>query len=127
MSRFDNILGIHEQALQLRSQRMDVLAQNLANATTPHYKAKDLDFRRILAEQQGIGLRTTHERHANYLDRRPGDAFIYRIPLNAAANGNTVEEAVEQATFGQAAIQYDATLRFIEKRVSGIRKALKGE
>ena len=50
---FDNALGLHEQALKFRSQRAEVLANNIANAETPNYKARDLDFNAVLAAQQG--------------------------------------------------------------------------
>lgn len=43
---FDKALGIHEQALSFRAQRAEVLANNIANADTPNYKARDLDFSR---------------------------------------------------------------------------------
>ena len=126
MSRFDNILGIHEQALPLRSQRMDILAQNLANTSTPNFKAKDLDFRRVLAEENSSIIKT-HARHASRLDPVGNSPIVYRVPMSASMDRNTVEAHVEQAKFGEAALQYDATLRFLEKRISGIRKALKGE
>lgn len=127
MSRFDNILGIHEQALVLRSQRMDVLSQNLANISTPGYKARDIDFRQVLADSKVPAAKVTHERHVAHLPPRNHDGLVYRVPLNAAADGNTSEAPVEQAQFGQAAAQFEATLHFLEKRVSGIRRALKGE
>jgi flagellar basal-body rod protein FlgB len=128
MKRFENILGIHEPALRVRTRRMDIIAQNLANSSTPQYKARDLDFRKLLADRQDeMTARTTHQRHEAHLLPWSAHGVVYRVPINAAADGNTVEAQVEQVRFGEAAGQYDATLRFLEKRVEGLRKALKGE
>ena len=127
MARFDNILGIHEQALSVRSQRIDLLAQNVANAQTPGFKARDLDFKAVLSAATGDALRTTHGRHFALGEDQEKDGLVYRIPLNASADGNTVESAVEQAQFGGAAAQYQATLDFLNNRVAGLRRALRGE
>lgn len=127
MTRFENLLGIHEQALGLRSKRMDVLSQNLANINTPGFKARDVDFRQVLADTVSPRAVTTHSRHEALLPTRNNDGMMFRVPLNTSADGNTVEPTVEQAQFGQAAAQYEATLHFLEARVSGIRRALRGE
>ena len=127
MARFDNILGIHEQALSLRSQRIDLLSQNIANAQTPGFKARDLDFKSVLNSATGDALQTTHHQHFAVGGDRDQDGLVYRIPLNASADGNTVESSVEQAQFGAAAAQYQATLDFLNNRVSGLRRALRGE
>lgn len=127
MARFDDILGIHEQALSLRSQRIDLLSQNIANAQTPGFKARDLDFKSVLASATGDALQTTHHQHFSVGGDRDRDGLVYRIPLNASADGNTVESSVEQAQFGAAAAQYQATLDFLNNRVSGLRRALRGE
>lgn len=122
-------LGIHESALRLRSQRMEVLAQNIANADTPHFKARDIDFKRVLQAEQASAerLRATHPMHFGQAEGVEHAGLVYRVPFNAATDGNTVELSVEQAKFGQAAADYQTTLRFLENRISGIRKALKGE
>ena len=127
MARFDNLLGIHEQALALRSQRIDLLSQNIANAQTPGFKARDLDFKAVLSAATVDRLRTTHERHLALGEGQQRNGLVYRVPLNASADGNTVESAVEQAQFGAAAAQYQATLDFLNNRVSGLRRALRGE
>jgi flagellar basal-body rod protein FlgB len=127
MARFDNILGIHEQALTLRSQRIDLLSQNIANAQTPGFKARDIDFKAVLASATGDALQATHRQHFSVGADQNRDGLVYRIPLNASADGNTVESSVEQAQFGAAAAQYQATLDFLNNRVSGLRRALRGE
>jgi flagellar basal-body rod protein FlgB len=127
MARFDNLLGIHEQALAVRSQRIDLLSQNIANAQTPGFKARDLDFKAVLSAATGDRLRTTHAQHLAVGEGQQRNGVVYRVPLNASADGNTVESSVEQAQFGAAAAQYQATLDFLNNRVSGLRRALRGE
>ena len=127
MNMIDNALGVHAQALGLRSKRMEVLARNIANADTPHYKAKDIDFRSVLKQTREDALQTTNNLHMPLpMEESPGGEK-YRIPFNAAFDGNTVELNVEQAKFGQIAADYQATLNILENRVSGIRRALRGD
>ena len=122
-------LGIHEQALGVRSRRMELIARNIANADTPHYKAQDLDFKVMLknAADNAEPLRATHSTHFDSGSTQPADALRYRIPFNSSLDGNTVELNVEQAQYGRAAAEYQATLSFLESRVSGLRKALRGD
>ncbi len=127
MNMIDNALGVHAQALGLRSNRMEVLARNIANADTPHFKAKDIDFRSVLKQTREDALQTTNNLHMRLpMEESPGGEK-YRIPFNAAFDGNTVELNVEQAKFGQIAADYQATLNILENRVSGIRRALRGD
>ena len=127
MNMIDNALGVHAQALGLRSKRMEVLARNIANADTPHFKAKDIDFRSVLKQTREDSLQTTSNMHMPLpMEESPGGEK-YRIPFNAAFDGNTVELNVEQAKFGQIAADYQATLNILENRVSGIRRALRGD
>jgi len=93
MARFDDILGIHEQALSLRSQRIDLLSQNIANAQTPGFKARDLDFKSVLASATGDALQTTHHQHfsggrvnRNYTTFASGHKF-FCICLKIEVNG----------------------------------------
>ena len=127
MNMIDNALGVHAQALGLRSKRMEVLARNIANADTPHFKAKDLDFRSVLKQTKEATLNTTSYLHLPIpMDENPSGEK-YRIPFNASFDGNTVEMNIEQAKFGQVAADYQATLNILENRVSGIRRALRGD
>ena len=127
MNMIDNALGIHAQALGLRSKRMEVLARNIANADTPHFKAKDIDFRSVLKQSQESTLNTTSNQHMGMpMEESPGGEK-FRIPFNAAFDGNTVEMNIEQAKFGQVAADYQTTLNILENRVSGIRRALRGD
>ena len=127
MDLLTNAFGIHERALGVRSQRMEVLARNIANADTPNYKAEELDFKAMLKETSREYISATHAKHYAALEEQPDDGKRFRVPFNSTFDGNTVEISVEQAQFGQAAADYQTTLNFLENRISGIRKALKGE
>ncbi|HCF24477.1 MULTISPECIES: flagellar basal body rod protein FlgB [unclassified Novosphingobium] len=111
------LFGIHGQALQLRSQRLGLITSNIANAGTPGYKARDIDFGAALkASQQGADI-----------DKAASAATRYRIPVMPAMDGNTVEMATEQVAFAETATGYQATLTFIRGRVETLTRALKGE
>ena len=119
--------GIHERALGVRSQRLEVLSRNIANADTPNYKAEDLDFKAMLKETSREYLAATNAKHYAALEEQPDDGKRFRVPFNSSFDGNTVEISVEQAQFGKAAAAYQTTLNFLENRIGGLRKALKGE
>jgi len=127
MDVFSGAFGIHERALGVRSQRMEVLARNIANADTPNYKAQDVDFKAMLKEAKTEYLTATNEKHFAGLQEAPDDGMRYRTPFNSSFDGNTVEMNVEQAQYGKAATDYQATLQFLQDRISGMRKALRGE
>jgi len=127
MNLLSNAFGIHERALSVRSQRMEVLARNIANADTPNYKAQDIDFKAMLQDVKTEYLNATNDKHYAGIQDAPDDGMRYRIPYNSSFDGNTVEISLEQAQFGKAAGDYQATLQFLENRIGGIRKALKGE
>ena len=127
MKLFDSPFGIHEKALMVRNQRMQVIASNIANADTPHFKARDIDFKKVLGGMAPSPMMATNARHFATGESESPEALVYRVPFNAAADGNTVEMGVEQARYGEAASDFQTTLSFLEGRISGIRKALKGD
>ena len=121
------IFGIHAQALLLRTQRMDVLATNLANADTPHFKARDFDFATALDRAAGHGgLRVTHGRHIDSASSEARGDLAYRVPHQPSVDGNTVEADLELARFAENAVAYQASLSFIDGRISTLRLALTG-
>lgn len=113
----DQLFGMHGNALALRSQRLALLASNIANAATPGYKARDMDFGKALAAA-GEGAS---------VDKAAGEALGYRVPLEASIDGNTVELSTEQTIFAENAVQYRTTLSFLEGRIGTVMQALKGE
>ena len=130
MNWIDNALGIHAKALSFRSQRSAVLATNIANAATPGYKARDYDFQaalRSVADGGQMQMKATNPQHAvNSNNDRFGD-LLYRVPTKEMHNGNSVEAEVEQAAFSKNALEYQASLQFLEGALSGIRLAIKGQ
>ena len=118
MAQGDGLFGIHGTALTLRSQRLSLLASNIANAATPGYQARDIDFSRAL------DLATNGRRNAV---EAADESVAYRVPLIPSVDGNTVELNTEQTLFAENAVQYRTTLSFLEGRISTIRRALKGD
>jgi len=127
---FENIFGIHEQALMVQGQRLGVLAANLANADTPGFKARDIDFASVLSHAQGetsMPLEATHAGHITLSspDSVGGD-LKYRNPYQASLDGNTVEMPVEQSAFSETNVRYQASLTFINARISELTLAING-
>ena len=128
MKIFDNTFAQAQTMLSLRGQRMEVLSRNIANADTPNFKAQDLDFRNVLKNADSTpSIKATHQNHISNNAFKGSAEMVYTVPFNSSVDGNTVELSVEQAKYGKAAAQYQATLRFLEGEISGIRKALRGE
>ena len=127
MNFIDKAIDIHARALDVRSRRMEVLARNIANADTPHFKAQDVDFRSVLANVQQEPMVATQKGHVDNAIQDTPNGLKYRIPFNVAFDGNTVELNIEQAQYGKAAADFQATLQFLQNDFSSMRKALRGE
>jgi len=127
---FENVFGIHEQALLLHEQRIGVLATNLANADTPNYKARDIDFGEVLAHtgEGSLPMRVTQAAHITISDGElPAGDLKYRNPYQASLDGNTVEMPVEQAAFAENNVRYQASLRFISGTIAEMQLAIAGQ
>lgn len=126
---FDNALGIHPQALALREKRGEILAANLANADTPNFKARDLDFQSILKKTLPASptLERTEAKHFVQEQMILGGKLMYRNPNQVSLDGNTVESHIEQAKYAENAVQYQASLQFISNKFAGLMSAVKGE
>ena len=130
---FDRALGIHEKALAFRAERATVLANNIANADTPNYKARDIDFASVLeAQQSGNGqafqAARTHERHLSvegFIDQAAG--LRYRTPYQPSIDGNTVETQAEQARYAENALDFQASFTFLNSKLKGLMTALRGD
>ncbi|MGL6042769.1 MAG: flagellar basal body rod protein FlgB [Sandaracinobacteroides sp.] len=128
MDRLDQHFGVHGTALQLRSERLSLLASNIANAATPGFKARDLDFSAELSATSGPSLARTDARHLQPDAMPNGKTRIaYRVPMQPSLDGNTVELATEQLQFAESAVRYRSTLQILNSRISGLTAALKGE
>jgi flagellar basal-body rod protein FlgB len=131
---FSNALGLAPQALDLLGQRTSILANNIANADTPNYKARDLPFQAMLNDAiEGSAGRAEPMSltNPNHIDAAPSDAIDgdlqYRVPLLPAIDGNTVDIHVEQAAFAENSLQFQASLRFLDGRFKGLISAIRGE
>lgn len=113
----EDLFGLHGAALEIRAQRMGVLTSNIANAATPGYKARDIDFAVALdARLAGTDAGSAAT-----------GAARYRVPVMPSLDGNTVEMATEQSAFAENAVAYTATLGFLRGRVETVTRALRGE
>lgn len=130
----DKAFGILPAAVTLKARRAELLASNLANVDTPNYKSRDFDFTQVLAEIDGQGNRLELARtSANHLTNRASEQdalepeLLYRIPAQPSLDGNTVDPQLERAAFAENTLHYQSTLEFLNRRVSGIRAALRKE
>lgn len=132
INKLDKELNFYHQALGLRVARQELLSSNVANADTPNFKAKDIDFASVLNQKIGlttafgkVGLNTTSPLHisstaANTL----ADNLLYRTPLQPSADGNTVDMDMERTRFADNAIKYDASISFINNEFRNITLAM---
>ena len=128
MKTIENHLSVYSNALNLRDKRNKILASNIANAATPHFKARDIDFETEIKKREKIGdISVNHEKHFALLSKvRPND-MLFREPLNPSLDGNTVELAVEQMEFSENVVRYQTTLQFLSNKINGLMSAIRGE
>jgi len=129
---FDKALGIHQQALEVRAQRAQVLANNLANADTPGYKSRDIDFKGILQGQVELTqskstMRMTNDKHITGQALSSDMSNLYRVPQQPSIDGNTVEEQVEHAAFMKNNMDFQASFTLLNRKFTGLLRAIKGE
>ena len=119
---------VYSNALGLRNKKNEILASNIANAATPNYKARDVDFEVELARSLNEGsLNTTSNGHIGLASKNLPGKIQYRKPLQPSMDGNTVELQVEQMEFAENTIRYQTTLNFINSKISGLIGAIRGE
>ncbi|MBF0264027.1 MAG: flagellar basal body rod protein FlgB [Gammaproteobacteria bacterium] len=127
---FDNFLGIHDDALTIRSKRAELLASNIANSDTPNYKAQDIDFKQALENsklnRKAFDMNTTNQMHIEGHGFMPLDSDIkYRNISQPSVDGNTVDTHVEKAAFGKNTLEYTASLRFLNGKFTSMTKVLR--
>ena len=127
----DNALGIAGDALSMRSQRTQLLASNIANADTPGYKARDLDFKSLLANQldnkSPMQLSASNSHHLLPGQNDVSSAIKYRVPLMPSLDGNSVDTQMEQSAFAENSVEFLTNLRILNGRIQGMLTAIKGE
>jgi flagellar basal-body rod protein FlgB len=131
---FDKALGIHEKALGFRAQRAEVLSNNIANADTPNYRARDLDFATVLAEQNDktsrkqVSLSRTDNQHIPAAGVELADpALRFRTPFHPSIDQNTVDMQQEQANYAENSVQFQASFTLLNSKFKGLVGALRGE
>jgi len=132
-SKIDSTLHFNQTAISLRSARQELLASNIANADTPNFKAKDIDFASALqgamaGSKAKLPLVTSAPSHFS----RPtgesvmGAPVMYRNVLQPSGDGNTVDMDVERAQFADNALRYEANINFVSAQVKDVLAALQG-
>lgn len=133
--RLDDYLRFHETALSMRAQRQQLLASNIANADTPNYKARDVDFTSALqgalasAGKTPAALVNTNTAHiAGGAETGPGGApLLYRGTVQGSVDGNTVDMDVERNQFTDNAIRYEVGIAMINSQIRGMLAAIQGQ
>lgn len=137
LGKLDDYLRFNQLSLDLRAQRQQLLASNIANADTPHFKARDIDFNSALqgalartTPPAGV-LNTTNPAHVNNAGQSPdmladGTPVQYRQPVQGAVDGNTVDMDVERNQFADNAIRYEAGITMINMQIKGMLAAIQG-
>ena len=130
-SKIDSALQFNQTALSLRSARQELIASNIANADTPNYKAKDIDFARALqgamsGNKANLPLATTSASHLRGATGQSvmGAPVMYRNALQPSADGNTVDMDVERAQFADNALRYEASVTFVSAKIKDVLAAL---
>jgi flagellar basal-body rod protein FlgB len=130
---FERAFSIHDDAMIMRGKRASILASNIANADTPNFKARDIDFKSMLKQANNqqtssLNMVSTHGEHINLDSGSLSTASLkYRNPLHASLDGNTVDSHVEQSKFSENALHYQTSFTFLNSSVKGLIKALKME
>ncbi len=128
IKQIDALFASSQRSMEIQSTRASLLANNIANALTPGFQARDLDFRALMGGliAEPAQLIATDPRHIRDQENA-ADAAYYRIPTRASSTGNTVEEEVEQAAFSDAALRYEASLQFLNSSIRTVKLAIRGQ
>jgi len=137
VDRLENHIAFYRSALKVRTARQELLAANIANADTPHFKARDLDFKSALGMALGrpgaaaiapVELARTQPGHLPGASEGPfAQAIKYRAEYQGAVDGNTVNMDVERSAFAENSLHIEALITFINRRFSGLEAAIKGQ
>ncbi|GGN15935.1 MULTISPECIES: flagellar basal body rod protein FlgB [Marinomonas] len=125
---FASAFAGHDKTLEFRSARAAVLANNIANADTPNYKARDISFDSLFnAENHKLKLAGTNSRHISGEGiAGESDELLFRNANQPSLDGNTVDMQREQAEYAQNSLQFDTSFMFLDRKISGMKKALIG-
>lgn len=132
LDRISQDLRFFQESLSVRAQRQEVLAANIANADTPNFKARDIDFKAALEGAMGDRMRVADTRLALTSARHiPAQAFspdpaslLYRQPVQPSMDGNTVEMDQERVQFADNTLHYQSTVSFVSGRIRTMLSAI---
>ncbi|MFT4927879.1 MAG: flagellar basal-body rod protein FlgB [Phenylobacterium sp.] len=129
----DKAFGIHQHSIVARGRRAEVLANNIANADTPNFKAKDVNFQEVMQKARSrtagtsVDIATTNDKHFKLSHGSRGDSYYVTPDQPDTGDGNTVDVQKERNKFLQNAMEYQASLKFLTGRIAGVKKALTGQ
>ena len=133
MTQPTDLFGIHTQALALWQRRAEVLSTNLANADTPNYQARDIDFRAALGAagldgnaSGSLPLAAPSQGQIDTSAPNATESLKYRVPMQPSLDGNTVDAETEQSAFAENSVRYQASLTFINAQIRMLRTAITG-
>jgi flagellar basal-body rod protein FlgB len=132
IDKLNAALQFHQEALNLRGRRQEVLAANIAHADTPNYKARDFDFSSSLTDamergrySQSLALRTTSQRHLpGEVTLSANENLLYRTPIQSSIDGNTVEMDVERVQFADNAVRQETDLTVLTAQIKTMLSAI---
>ncbi len=134
LNKLDSALGFHQDALRIRAQRQEVIAANIANADTPNYKARDIDFKsamqQVTAQTNSSGLATTSADHMGGSTSTKNAGLgepLFRPVMQGSVDGNTVDMDVERNAFADNAIRYQASLQMMNGQIKKMLTAIQGQ
>ncbi len=137
IGKLDDYMRFNETALSLRAQRQELIASNIANADTPNYKARDIDFASALQSAlaattppAGVLARTApghiggSGQSGDFLPN--GTPVLYRVPAQGSADNNTVDMDVERNQFADNGLRYEAAVTMLNSQIRGLMTAING-
>ena len=129
---FDKAFGVHQYTIGVREKRAEVLSENIVNADTPGYKARDIDFSSMLSQAEGTQSGSLSLSKTNDLHLDGGSSLdvglMYRIPTQPdTGDGNTVDTNYERTEYTRNSIEHQASVEFLNSKITSLMKALKGD
>jgi flagellar basal-body rod protein FlgB len=138
LNKLDDALSFHQAALRIRGQRQELIAANIANADTPNYKARDIDFKAAMqsavagVSQETFGIAKTSALHLdgaavnNTVPSGRAGEPLFRPIVQGSVDGNTVDMDVERNQFADNGIRYEASLTLINAQLKQMLAAIQG-
>jgi flagellar basal-body rod protein FlgB len=137
LSKLDEYMRFYATELNLRAQRQEILSSNIANADTPHYKARDIDFYKVLQDKlsqtqtldlsrPGLNLDKTDETHLAATHPSDDMPLLYRQVRQASADGNTVDMDIERTQFSENSLRYEVSVAMASGQIKNMLAVLQG-